>query len=90
MGGLAIDGCELIGQKPLESAGRMASNARKSLDLAANALAGGNPVSEEAVVTWLNPMFLRGSIFFAGRGWKSLAKRNGAQERLYDRPYEAK
>ena len=38
---------------------------------------------------WLNPMFLRGSIFFAGYGWKILAKRNGAQERPYDIAYEA-
>jgi hypothetical protein len=29
-------------------------------------------------------------IFFAGRGWKNLVKRNGAQERPYNRPYEAK
>jgi len=87
-GGLSLGGGEAIGGKSLSEAGGVARNARKALDMAAEALAVGRPVPEEAVSlmaaqavsTWLYTLI--GDI-----GWRLKARRHGAGSRLRDRPY---
>lgn len=55
-GGLSLGGGGAIGGNPLDKAGFMARNVRKSLDLAAKELLEGKPVSKEAVDLMGKPM----------------------------------
>jgi len=88
MGGLALGGGESIGGRPLREAGGVARNARKALDLAAAALAGGRQVPDEAVSLmakqtvspWLYTVI--GDI-----GWRLRARKHKAGKRMKDRPY---
>ena len=87
-GGLALGGGEVIGRKSLEDAGRMVRNICASLDMTATALANGEDVPEDAIKLMekkVVPMWL---YFFVGtRNWKKTAKENGAQGKLYNRPF---
>ncbi|MGZ8439881.1 MAG: NAD(P)H-dependent oxidoreductase [Candidatus Deferrimicrobiaceae bacterium] len=88
MGGLALGGGESIGGRPLREAGGVARNARKALDLAAAALAGGRQVPDEVVSLmakqtvspWLYTVI--GDI-----GWRLRARKHKAGKRMKDRPY---
>lgn len=88
MGGLVLGGGESIGGRPLREAGGVARNARKALDLAAAALAGGRQVPDEAVSLmakqtvspWLYTVI--GDI-----GWRLRARKHKAGKRMKDRPY---
>jgi len=89
-GGLAIGGGEPLHGKPLADAGWMARNPRKALDIAAAALAEDKPVPKEAVDIAAKPLIPQWMyVFVANRGFKSQAKKYGAQDKLYDRPYQA-
>lgn len=87
-GGLSLGGGEAIGGKKLSEAGGVAGNARKALDMAAEALAVGRPVpggavslmAAPAVSTWL--FTLMGDF-----GWRLKARRHGTGSRLKDRPH---
>jgi multimeric flavodoxin WrbA len=92
-GGLAFaSGQAAIDGKPLEKAGFMARNARRSLDLAAAALAEGKPVLDEArslaakplVPVWM--FLLIGNHLF----WRSRVKDRGVWKAIRARPYEGK
>ena len=88
MCGLALGGGESIGGRPLREAGGVARNARKALDLAAAALAGGRQVPDEAVSLmakqtvspWLYTVI--GDI-----GWRLRARKHKAGNRMKGRPY---
>ncbi len=86
-GGLSLGGGGIISGAPLEKAGFMARNALKALNLAAENLLIGADVSEEAVKLMAKPAIPKSLYIFAGnRGWKSLAKKYGTEEKLYDKP----
>jgi hypothetical protein len=87
-GGLALGGGGAIDGRPLAAMGGMARNARRSLELAAEALAEGKALPKEAIDLMAKrgiPRWLY--ITFGNRGWKQRAKLNGALDRMYDRPF---
>jgi hypothetical protein len=92
-GGLAFaSGQAAIDGKPLEKAGFMARNVRRSLDLAAAALSEGKPVPDEARSLAAKPlvpvwMFLPiGNLLW----WRSRVKDKGVWNAMRARPYEGK
>jgi len=87
-GGLSLGGGEAIGGKSLSEAGGVARNARKALDMAAEALAVGLPVPEEAVSLMAAPVVSTWLYTLIGDiGWRLKARRHGTGSRLKDRPY---
>ena len=87
-GGLALGGGESIGGRPLEEAGGMVRNVKKSLELAADALAKGEHLPEGAMTLMamrLIPRWLY--LLFGNIGWVWKAKKQGCSERLNRRPY---
>lgn len=88
-GGLSLGGGAAIDGKPLDKAGGMARNVRKSLDLAAEDLAADRPISEEARKLMSTPMMSRRLYLFMGTiGWKFQARSYKANRPLNARPYE--
>ena len=87
-GGLALGGGGAIGGKPLESLGGMVRKIRKSLDLAAAALAQGKAVPQEAVNLMARPLVPSWLyVLIAELGWRSEARKNGVRGQLQARPY---
>ncbi|MBM3423579.1 MAG: flavodoxin family protein [Chlorobi bacterium] len=89
MGGISIGGGEgLVHGRPLRSLGGPAIPCKKSLDLAAAALAEGKPLPEDARRQLARP-FVPGWLYrFVGSlNWKKEARRNGISRRLGDQPY---
>jgi hypothetical protein len=83
-GGLGLGGGGAITGEKLEDAGFVAGNARKALDLAANNLRQGNPVSNEAANLMAKTAIPKWLYLYVGnRGWKKQAKANGVQDQLY-------
>ena len=92
-GGLAFaSGQAAINSKPLEKAGFMARNARKSLDLTAAALAAGKPVPDEARSLAAKPMVPVWMFLPIGNHvwWRSLVKDKSVWRAIRARPYEGK
>jgi hypothetical protein len=88
-GGLALGGGEAISGRPLPKVKGMARNVVKSLDLAADALAEGKPVPQEAVEAMAKPITPAWAYaWLGGLGWKRQAKKHGTQKTLRDRPYQ--
>ena len=88
-GGLALGGGEAIGRRPLDKTGRMLRRVRHSLDLAADALADDRPVPDEAVALMAKPVIPKWLyLSVGGMSWKRQARKEGAAQRLHDRPYE--
>jgi hypothetical protein len=73
----------------LDEAGRMAGNVRKALELTANAIAENKPLPDDALHLMKKPL-VPPQIFtwFGDTAWKKVAKENGVQDKLYDRPYQ--
>jgi hypothetical protein len=87
-GGLALGGGESIGGRPLKEAGGVAKNARKALDLAAEALSEGRQVPGEAVSLMARPTVPAWMYTVIGDiGWRLKARRRGTGTRMKDRPY---
>lgn len=87
-GGLALGGGESIGGRPLEEAGGLVRNVKKSLTLAADALAKEENVPEEAVKLMARPLMPRWLYLLVGNiGWIWKAKKQGCRERLGSKPY---
>jgi hypothetical protein len=87
-GGLALGGGPAIDGRPLAELGGMARNVRRSLALSAEALAEGKELPKVAIDLMAKrslPRWLY--IAFGNLGWKRRAKKNGAQDRMYDRPF---
>jgi len=84
-GGLGLGGGGPIEGKPLEDAGFVARNVRKSLDMAARDLLEGKAVSEEATKLMAKPLIPKWLYLIAANyGWKKQAKACGTQDKLYD------
>ena len=87
-GGLALGGGESIGGRLLEEAGGLVRNVKKSLDLAAEALAKGENLPEGAITFMARPLIPRWLYLLIGNiGWVWKAKKWGCSERLDRRPY---
>jgi NAD(P)H-dependent FMN reductase len=88
-GGLALGGGESIGGRPLERAGGLVRNVRKSIELAALALARGEAVPAEAVELMAKPLMARWFYLLMGNiGWRLRARREGCKGNLKSRPYQ--
>ncbi len=88
-GGLALGGGQSIDGKPLEKAGWLTRNVRKSLDLAADALGEGLPLSPEAAELMSKPLVPGWLYVWIGEsGGKRRARENRAFGRIADRPYK--
>jgi hypothetical protein len=86
-GALCLGGGGAINGRPLDEAGFMARHARAALDMAADALAAGEEIPEEAVARMARPL-LPGRLYttIAELDWLRQARRNGVLTRLGDRP----
>jgi len=82
-----LGGGGTINGTSLEEAGAVAKNFRKSLDLTAQDLLLGKPISDEAVQLMAKPVMPK-TIYalIANMGWKSMAKKYGTKKKLNDRP----
>jgi hypothetical protein len=88
-GGLALGGGEAIQGKSLLELKGMARNIMQSLDLAADALATGQPIPDEAVVLMAKPVVSPWLYSKIGTlGWRLQARRHGTGQLLDARPYE--
>jgi len=75
--------------RPLSEAGGMMRHQTHALDLAAEALAAGRPLPDEAVALMARLPIPAAAYRFAGdHGWRKLAKSHGAQRLLKARPFE--
>lgn len=85
---MGLGGGEALAGRPLNQAGFLARNVRKSLDLAAKAVAKGQqiPVRSEELMKrpLMPPWFYR---FMGDLGWKREARRRGTRGQLDDRPF---
>lgn len=89
VGGLALGAGAAIDGRALDGVGDLARSMRLALDLAAEALAEGRPVTREAVKTMATPMMPARVYRLVGdRGFRSRAKAQGTESRLADQPYE--
>jgi hypothetical protein len=92
-GGLALGGGGVIDGKPLSGSlldplTWTAKAQIRGLDLAAEALAGGNPIPERAIRLLARPMAPRWLyLSIASLGWRLKARRNGASRQLFAAPY---
>lgn len=87
-GGLALGGGESIGGRPLEHAGGLARNVRRSLEIAGDALARGEDIPDEAVNLMARPLVPKWLYLLIGNmGWHWSSRKQGCRERLDARPY---
>jgi hypothetical protein len=88
IGGLGIGGGGMLAGKPLAEQGGRARNVTRALELAANALAVGRVLPEEArQLVGRLPIPASLYRFFAGWGFRREAEKHGARARLGERPY---
>jgi hypothetical protein len=90
VGGLAMGGGGTIDGRPLVEIKGLARNQKKALQIAADALAKGEPIPENAVVLMSKLGFPKWLYMWMGnRNWRSQAKKNNTIDKLYDQPYKA-
>jgi len=90
-GGLALGAGEMINGTPLVEAGGKAIRIRQALELAAGALAQGQPVPDEAREALAKPVIPHRLYRLSGWWrWKQWAKRHNAQKLLKRQPYKMK
>jgi hypothetical protein len=88
-GGLALGEGGAISGRALAAVGGMAHNVVAALDLAAAALAAGDPAPEEAVALMARPFIpARAYTLMGDLGWLMQARRNHALTRLAARPFD--
>ncbi len=90
MGALTAGATSPIGGEPLERAGRMTSNLRKGLDIAAAALAEGRPIPPGAVARGAKPFMPPFLYLWAGNYLIRKRAREKKIENLAARPYSRK
>jgi hypothetical protein len=89
-GGLALGAGEMIGGRELDRIGGMVRNVTRALDLAATALAAGQPIPREAVELMAKRLCPRWLYLLGGEfGWRREARRHRTMRRLRARPYDA-
>jgi hypothetical protein len=88
-GGLALGEGGAISGQPLAKAGGMVRNVVAALDLAAAALAEGEPVPAEAITLMARPFIpTRAYMLMGDVGWLAQARRNRVLTRLRARPFK--
>lgn len=88
-GGLSLGGGQALNGQPLDEAGGMARPAVQALDLAADALAEGRPLPQEAAVAMGQPIIPRWAyLWMGGLGWRLQARKHGAAKALRARPFD--
>lgn len=86
-GGLALGAGGAVHGQPLNADRGMTRNVARALELAADALAAGEPVPAEAVTLMAQPLMPRRMYLFMGEiGWRMQAWRNGVFHRLRATP----
>jgi len=87
-GALSLGMGGAIGGRSLEERGGMVRNVIKGLDLAAQALAEGKDIPEEAIELF-GKRFIPISLYTKGgnMGWNKQAKKYGARKKIKDQPY---
>jgi multimeric flavodoxin WrbA len=89
-GGLGIGMGGAIGGRAVEKLGGMGRHLRQALDLAADALAEGEDVPEEAIALAAKPFMPRWVyVAMAHLGWRRQAAANDAGRKLKDQPHKA-
>ncbi len=89
VGGLALGGGEAIDGQPLAKVKTLARNAIRSLDLAAEAIAAGEPLPQKAVRLMAKPLVPTWMYTWLGeRIWRKRARKKGAIDKLDARPYQ--
>ena len=87
-GGLALGGGGAINGRPLAQVQGLARHAIRALELAAEALAQGQPVPPEAVALMAKPLVPTWLYVRAAHlNWKRAARKYGVQKQLEARPY---
>ena len=87
-GGLALGAGQGIDGRPLADMGRMAGDISAALDIAAEALAEGKAVPEEAIAKMATPMIpVWAYTLVGGINWRLQARQHGALRDLNNRPY---
>ena len=88
-GGLALGMGGALSGKHLRDQGPMAGKIIESLDLAVDALVGGESIPDEAVRRMARPIIPAVMYTAIGNfGWRRQAKRYGVKGKLNDRPYQ--
>jgi hypothetical protein len=88
-GGLGLGMGEAIAGRPLSRIGWMGRNVRRSLVIAAAALAAGKPVPETAVTLMARPLVPQWMyVWFGYRRWKRQAKQQGGWNDIERQPYQ--
>lgn len=88
-GALALGAGEGIAGRDLSDVKRMARNVIKSLDLAVEALADNEPISQKAIYLMAKPLMPRWLYLIGGNlRWKREAKKHGVRNRMLSRPYQ--
>lgn len=89
LGALELGAGSAIAGKPLDKAGGMARNVGQAFDIAADDIANGRSISEEAIELMSKPMMPTWMyILFGGLGWRLQALKNKVWWKLHRRPYE--
>lgn len=89
-GGLRLGGGGAINGRPIEEVGGAARFVVAALDMAAEAIAAGHPIPEEAVETMGTSVVPAWGYRWMGwLGWRLQARQNGVLRQLYAKPYEA-
>jgi hypothetical protein len=87
-GGLSLGGGMALASRPLEEAGGGARNIVKSLEMAAQSLARGEPIPKESEERMSLPIAPKWIFIRVGNSWwKKQAKENGVEKELNARPY---
>lgn len=90
-GGLAMGGGGMVGGRPLAEIGGMVRNQKKALEIAADSLAEGEAIPQEAAVLMSKLAIPRWMYLWMGnRGWKQEAKKHIAIKKMYCKPFEPK
>ena len=91
-GGIRVGWGGALNNEPLEENRAMTRKLTRGLSLAADDLSKNEPVSEEAenlASTLFVPLFLAKIMSkFLNRSWDKQAKKNDAENKMHDRPYE--
>ena len=87
-GGLALGMGGAIAGRPVREVGGIAHNVVSALELAAKAIAAGNPVPEDAIALMAKPFIpITGYMLMGDIGWLAEARRNHVLTRLGARPF---
>jgi hypothetical protein len=88
-GALNIGGGAAINEKPLEETGGMTFKLRETLDIAAKAIAQGNPVPAEVNKRLEKPLYPAWiPLILGGFGWRHQARKKGMKGSIKDQPYK--